>query len=162
MENWTAFGLGHTGAVRKKPKAFPAHAPEQEGAHDAQGLIMKSVTNSATNDAGDCLTHVELVWQTLRRQHDHKVHEVALKCSIPSPSRSPRPVPLTNSGDWITPSRAETPKENLFLGLNTTCNLSRTKRSITNSTYLENVFMKRSTRTNSLYQEAQRETPRIS
>ena len=29
MENWTAFGLVHTGAVREKPVALPAHAPEQ-------------------------------------------------------------------------------------------------------------------------------------
>ena len=76
MENWTAFGLGHAVAVREKPVAFPAHAPEQVGAHDAQGLMMKSVTNSATNDAGDCLTQVELVWQTHQRKpHNHKAHE---------------------------------------------------------------------------------------
>ena len=47
-----------------KASGLPAHAPEQGGAHDAQGLIMKSVTNSASNDAGDCLTQVELVRQT--------------------------------------------------------------------------------------------------
>ena len=101
-----------------KANGFSRTCPQTGGAHDAQGLIKKSVTNSPTNNAGDCLTQVELVWQTHQTTTRPKVHEHSA-VGDPRPNQENRAgtLPPTNCGDhpthvelvWETPQTTTRP-----------------------------------------------------